>query len=43
MNIEPAATPEILVFMSVAPALEPSFFMAPAPAPASIRFHTLKF
>jgi len=34
----PAAAPELLVLMSVAPEL--SFFMAPAPAPLSVCFHT---
>jgi len=39
MNMAPA--PELLDFTSVAPALELSFFMAPVPAPASVRFHTI--
>jgi len=34
-----APAPELLVFMAVAPAPELSFLMAPA----SVRFHTLKF
>jgi len=43
MNMAPA--PELLALMSVALALAPelSFFMAPAPAPVSFRFHTLIF
>jgi len=41
MNMAPA--PELLALMSVALAPELSFFMAPAPAPVSVRFHTLIF
>ena len=37
-----APAPQLLVFMCVALAPELSFFMAPAPAPASGRFHTLR-
>jgi len=36
-------TPELLVFMSVAPAPELFSFMAPVSAPVSIPFHTLLF
>jgi len=38
-----APPPELLVSMSVALAPELSFFMAPAPSPTSVRFHTLIF
>ena len=39
----PVPSPELLVSMSVALASELSFFMDLAPAPASVRFHTLVF
>ena len=38
-----APAKELLVFMSVAPIPELSFFMTPALDPASVRFHTLIF
>jgi len=39
MKVAPAPAPELLVFMTVAPAL--SFFIVPDPVPASVRFHAL--
>jgi len=39
----PTPPPELLAFMSVALAPELSFFLAPAPDPASGGFHTLIF
>jgi len=43
LGFPPAPDPELLVFLSVALATELSFFMAPGPASASVRFHTLIF